>query len=115
MFGIKFSALAKEKKREACEIKAQEQREKKEIWKQIKSRNDLTKAEKELFMLLRYAGCIQHTELKYDHPKQYQALKDKGYAHELDNTHTFYHTEPLSREDAEKMAMEFGWKKEITN
>lgn len=62
-------------------------------------------------MLLHYAVCTQQTYLKSDYKKQYQALKDKGYAHELDNTHTFYETEPISFDEAEKRTMEYGWKR----
>lgn len=109
MFNFKTSALAKEKQREICGSK--KDCEKKETWERIKSRNDLTETEKELLMLLHYADCIQQTDLKSEYKKQYQSLKDKGYAHKLDDTHTFYHTEPLLREEAEKMAMEYGWKK----
>lgn len=109
MFKFKCSALAKEKLREVHE--SNESREKKETWKKINSRDDLTKAEKELLMLFHYVDSFKAIDLKCDHKKQYEALKEKGYAHELDSTHTFYHTEPLTRAEAEKMATEFGWEK----
>ncbi|MFR5030427.1 MAG: hypothetical protein ACLUCI_03660 [Blautia hansenii] len=107
MFEFRTSTLKREKEIYESEADC----EKAETWEQIQSRNDLTEAEKELLMLLHYADPIQQTDLKSDYKKQYQVLKDKGYAHELDNTHTFYETEPISFDEAEKRAIEYGWKR----
>lgn len=107
MFEFRTSTLKREKEIYESEADC----EKAETWEQIQSRNDLTEGEKELLMLLHYADCIQQTDLKSDYEKQHQALKNKGYAHELDNTHTFYETEPISFDEAEKRAMSYGWKR----
>ena len=79
MFEFRTSTLKREKEIYESEADC----EKAETWEQIQSRNDLTEAEKELLMLLHYADPIQQTDLKSDYKKQYQVLKDKGYAHEL--------------------------------